>query len=336
MSSVRVKVRGIYTTALTHILLQGGLTLVQPSPAIVERFGLAPAQGEEEINIYDRPDKQGILIEGDEEKVRAVLALLRSALPHAIARAPHEAPPPSQTKGTWLSWAEFVKLRREPVDLEFPLTCKLALDALRAQCISTLPHHHLLKVMDAAAVDEAERGLAAHPDQAQDLALGLKRELIYPHFGRGRAVVVEHVKPEGNLITLRGRVSDFRPGEALTLERTFQAGGDYDGLGLPREEGDRGLVEIVEGSWVSRRSYLSAQGILKGELYNINTPAELYQGTVRYLDLEVDVVRWPDGSVGVIDRERLERAVARGFITREAASKALAEATGLEARLKRP
>jgi len=37
---LKAKVRGIYTTALTKLLLENGFEIVQPSQAIKSRFGI--------------------------------------------------------------------------------------------------------------------------------------------------------------------------------------------------------------------------------------------------------------------------------------------------------
>jgi len=38
---LRARVRGIYATALTKLLMEGGFEVVQQSPVIAERFGVA-------------------------------------------------------------------------------------------------------------------------------------------------------------------------------------------------------------------------------------------------------------------------------------------------------
>jgi len=54
---------------------------------------------------------------------------------------------------------------------------------------------------------------------------------------------------------------------------------------------------------------------------------------VRYLDLEVDVVRYPDGEVELVDEEELARKVREGIIPEALADRALAEARALAAAL---
>ena len=120
---------------------------------------------------------------------------------------------------------------------------------------------------------------------------------------------------------MTGVVTDWADG-VLTLHRTFSAGGRYDSLGAPKLAGDYGTIEVVNGGWVLRRTYHRADGTLIGELYNVQTPAEVGPGVVRYTDLEVDVLRLPDGRVEVVDEEDLEAAVRARAISRDVAEKA--------------
>jgi hypothetical protein len=108
----------------------------------------------------------------------------------------------------------------------------------------------------------------------------------------------------------------------LVLERTFSPGGHYDSLGDAKLAGDHGTIEVAEGSWTLRRAYYRANGQLIGELFNIQTPAEFHPGEVRYIDLEIDVVRRPDGAVEIVDEEDLAEAVRVGGITPDLAATA--------------
>ena len=56
---------------------------------------------------------------------------------------------------------------------------------------------------------------------------------------------------------------------------------------------------------------------------------------MRYLDLEVDVVRRPDGGVELVDEEELRRKVEEGLIPEALALRALEEARSLAEGLKR-
>jgi len=87
----KVRVRGIYATALTKLLLDKGFTIVQPSLVIAERFKMAPIEEEPDVVISDREDKHGVLAVGLEEHLSAVLKALREEAPDTIIRkAPFE------------------------------------------------------------------------------------------------------------------------------------------------------------------------------------------------------------------------------------------------------
>jgi hypothetical protein len=190
------------------------------------------------------------------------------------------------------------------------------------------------KVIDAPRVDAAEGELAAHPERAAELTAKLKEELVYGHYTPGRVLEVRHVKPEGRVHVFRGRVEAFREGY-LRLVRQFRGGGRYDGLRVPKEEGDYGYFEVAEEGRVARCTYFGAGGTPKGAIYNVNTPAEFYPDGVRYIDLEIDVIQRPDGSLEVADTSELENKVQQGFLTPALAERARAVARELTEALAR-
>jgi probable ribonuclease FAU-1 len=138
----------------------------------------------------------------------------------------------------------------------------------------------------------------------------------------GAEITLEHGKVGRRTIRTRGTVARFAAG-ALTIARRFKAGGRYDSLGERILSGDYGLIEVVEGGWVLRRAYFRANGDLVGELFNVQTPVHFLPGVVRYTDLEVDVVRLPNGKVRVVDEEDLAVLVRAGGIEPRLADTAL-------------
>lgn len=42
---------------------------------------------------------------------------------------------------------------------------------------------------------------------------------------------------------------------------------------------------------------------------------EIYPDKARYVDLEVDIVRWPDGKKEIIDKEKLKEHYEEGIIS---------------------
>jgi hypothetical protein len=311
--TLNVRVRGIYATALSTWLSEQGFRVVEASPVIAERLGLS-CDGTADVRLRDRPDHQGVRLEGARSGCAALARRLAELLPDAVPRA---------LRGGPASW-----------EVEFPAGSKRALDAVRASVWPTLPGHHQLKIVAQEAVDRAERELAPGHASAESLAAELHQRFIIDALRPGRQVVAEHVKPDGRELKLPGRVASLEGGR-LCLTRSFRQGGTYDSLNAPRRGDDYGEIEQLEGSWVSRRRYLRASGALIGELYNIQTPTELYPHGVRYLDLEVDVARWPDSRVEVVDRPDLDQAVRAGFIQPKLATKALEVAESVQVALRR-
>ena len=77
---VAVRLRGIYTTALTQLLREAGHDIVQASPAIQRRFDESFGQTPFDVTCETGPDQQGVAIHGDPEAV----ATLREELLVAV------------------------------------------------------------------------------------------------------------------------------------------------------------------------------------------------------------------------------------------------------------
>jgi Ribonuclease G/E len=86
MRTLRANVRGIYTTALTKLLLDNGFEIVQPSPAIKKRFGLQENPTPPDLKIKDRYDLQGIRVLGTSEAVNKFQSILHSAFVDVLTR----------------------------------------------------------------------------------------------------------------------------------------------------------------------------------------------------------------------------------------------------------
>jgi len=307
-SGIGVRVRGIYTTALTSLLLQGGFRIADPSPAIRERFRLPEDPVLPEVRIRDQADRQGILLVGSEDAVRAVVQALRRELPLVVVRR-------SSRNGGLIC------------TVDFPAPVKAFLDQVRARHAPTLPGHHRLRACDDGRLREAEaRGGGA------DWAQALERALVWDRVVPGAPYRIHHRKPGARTLVLRGTVERVEPGRVV-MRRTFRPGGTYDSLGAEKRVGDWGLVELEQGAWWTRRRYFRQEGEGIGEIYNVNTPVEIYPEFATYVDLEVDVVRFPDGRVEVVDTEDLEARVRQGVLPRALAHLALHEAQDIALRL---
>ena len=92
---------------------------------------------------------------------------------------------------------------------------------------------------------------------------------------------------------------------------------------IAKETGDYAITKVKPGGWLVENRYFSSRGELKGVYININTPAEVVRGLVRYLDLGVDVVAKPREEPKVLDLEELEGAYMAGIITKAIYERAL-------------
>ena len=203
--------------------------------------------------------------------------------------------------------------------LEFPSLSKTKLDEIRSKVVATIKDHHKLKANDfSLLVDFGEKILAKLPEHHVIIneATDFTFLEIFPSLGS--EVCIDHVKLNGRTLFLSpGYVIKSDPNERkLKLKRMFKAGGKFDGLDLPKEAGDYGVMEVKEGDWFVKTTYFSRDGMYKGEYFNINTPVELYPEPhrVRYVDLEVDLIKTED-SIHVIDLEKLEYAKEENIVT---------------------
>ncbi|MFC5365552.1 DUF402 domain-containing protein [Salinirubrum litoreum] len=75
--STSVRIRGIYTTALTELLLAEDYDVVQASPAIRRRFDADVAGGDHDVAVETTDDRQGVGVEGEPPAVAELTARLR-------------------------------------------------------------------------------------------------------------------------------------------------------------------------------------------------------------------------------------------------------------------
>ena len=74
--TTRVRVRGIYTTALTQVLLSEGYDVVQASPPIRRRFDEAFEDGDHDASVETTDDRQGVGVTGTPEAVGSLVDTL--------------------------------------------------------------------------------------------------------------------------------------------------------------------------------------------------------------------------------------------------------------------
>jgi hypothetical protein len=132
----------------------------------------------------------------------------------------------------------------------------------------------------------------------------------------GSLVDVEHVKPSGLAFRLGQATIESLDEKQLAYSRTMRSNGFYDGLGVKKEAGDKAVSETKMGDWCITTKYFSNSGKWKGTYINLNTPVEVYPTAIRYVDLEVDICIQPDGTIKVLDMEKLEKTLERGFVSK--------------------
>ena len=84
--SYKVRIRGIFSTALTQLLLNSDFIPTQCSEIIKERFEKHFSESEPDIIIEDGNDKKNLFISGHKEGISNLLDLLREKYPNIIIR----------------------------------------------------------------------------------------------------------------------------------------------------------------------------------------------------------------------------------------------------------
>jgi len=446
----RVRVRGVYSTAITKLLLDQDFDIVQPSVTIKERFGLEESNESPDLDVFDRRDHQGVEALGMAEPIDSFASVLKSRLDDVIVRkwavtadgiykgivkstdpvtgsvlvdigpttgriderelskpdlkqvvvqvdrrrmgakeplltteikipgkyailmpgrvvrvsrkirdmqtrsrliqlgeelAPRNwgilwrtasaDQPPETLKNEITELAksgEAVMGKAEEVDapstlwegshfmdLEFPALSKRKLDEVRGSIVPTLEDHHYYKACGervSLALDMAEKLLKkGYPNEEVQRLFKQTVEAEYPTVGS--FIAMEHVKLDGKVFHLgKALVEAFDEDKSLIqFTRVFEREGTYNGLKTRKEPGDRAVTEAKLGEWHLETQYFSRDGRNKGMYINFNTPIELYPYWIRYVDLEVDVVVWPDGKKEVLDEDKLKKAAEEGLVT---------------------
>jgi hypothetical protein len=221
-------------------------------------------------------------------------------------------------------------------DIEFPAEVKQALDKTRAKIKPTVVKHHFYKSAGyASLVDLAEMVIEERPEERKYMASKLEKIVSRDMPRVDDPINIEHVKLDGrNIVLARGRVIE-NTSKGFVIRRQFRhtsrklkISQEYPRNGsVSRDEGDYALTYVVPEAFTLVTKYFSRKGDLKGTYVNINTGVEVYPSNgsspsrIRYVDLEIDVVKAPvEDPPRIIDQHLLKRAVQRGFITEEMAN----------------
>ena len=223
--------------------------------------------------------------------------------------------------------------------IKIPYEAKRRLDEIRGKVTPTIPNHHFYKSLNsefALVVDLAEKIISKNPELKEEVTEQVKEIILQKYPKIGEIIEIEHAKLNGKRIHLTpGKIIE-KTNNPLTLKlmRKFRSGGVYDALNIPIEEGDYGITEITQGSWYMKTSYYNKEKELKGEYYNISTGIEIHPQKVTYIDLAIDIVRWPNNDVKVVDKEELEEAYKKGIITEKYYKEILKNVEILEEKIK--
>ncbi|MWV38621.1 DUF402 domain-containing protein [Natrialba sp. INN-245] len=93
--------------------------------------------------------------------------------------------------------------------------------------------------------------------------------------------------------------------------------------------------ETAVGSYSTIRSKSAiidrgSDGGTNGTYVNVCTPVEPFPDEIRYVDLCVDVIKRPDGTVEIVDAAELEAGVDEGLVGEDLAEKAESVAEAVE------
>ena len=276
--------------------------------------------------------------DSDDADLDALDEALAAAAGHAEAIDAGLADGPPVGDGPHRYWAgldtAFVWFGRES---------RFALDDRRREVTATMPGHHRIKAgarAASAAVDFVEavcpgagagRGGTGGKGGSHDDAFPF--DAVTRQFGpqEGDTVRLDHGKPDGRRVVLgEAKVIERDTGGTIRVRREMASRGTYDALGTERRPGDVAVTKLTEGKWWYPTVYRSADGESRGTYVNVCTPVEVFPEAVRYVDLHVDVVKRPDGTVERVDDDELEDAVAAGEIPEVLAERARQVAGAVE------
>lgn len=240
------------------------------------------------------------------EKLETEIATLVKKIRVLYERASHAEAPTLLIEGSYF------------MDVEFPWFSKRGMDKLRASVAPTLEGHHFYKSCGgkvSAALEMAEK-LLEKGQGISEVEKSFKEQILGEFPEVGSLVNVKHVKPSGLAFRLGQATIKSLDEKQLAYSRMMRSNGFYDGLGVKKEAGDKAVSETKMDDWCITTKYFSNSGKWKGTYINLNTPVEVYPTAIRYVDLEVDICIQPNGTIKVLDMEKLEKTLERGFISK--------------------
>jgi len=214
--------------------------------------------------------------------------------------------------------------------LWFGRESRFALDGHRRDVVATMAGHHRTKAGSSSASGAVDFVEAVCPDAGEgEFPFGAVTGQFGPR--EGDRIGIGHGKPDGRCYDLGpGEVTACGSDGAVAVRRELTPGGTYDALGGEIQPGDVAITKFREGRWWYPTVYRGEDGEKRGTYVNVCTPIEVFPRTVRYVDLEVDVVKYPDGGVERVDEDELAAAVEAGAVSESLAAKARSVAEAVE------
>ena len=212
------------------------------------------------------------------------------------------------------------------INIEFPADTRLKFDEIRREIenINTLNNHHYYKICGyefGEVVKFAENVVS----KDNSLKETMEREMEHyftRYFPKLNSLVrITHAKVDGRVfhLTPGNLVEHDMETKYMKIHRKILGSKKkyYDGLNLTKEEGDYAMNSFNLGNWYMKTEYFDRKGGVKGEYWNVSTPIEFYPhpSNIYYLDLEIDLVKLPDGEIVVLDEDKLEKVYDEGFIS---------------------
>ena len=202
------------------------------------------------------------------------------------------------------------------ITIYFPLGAKKTLDSIRSQVAPTIRNHHWLKAVGRVTSylvdfieDYLSNSVPLDMEKISDLVMDYVKSSAMPKVGD--VIKIFHIKPSLRRVILGPakiiEITNINGYTEYILFRKFSPGGHYDGINAPKETGDYGVTIAREYDTKLITAYFDMNSNLKGIYININTPIEIYPNSIRYIDLEVDVVRTFNGEVMILDRQKLQK-----------------------------
>jgi protein associated with RNAse G/E len=120
-------------------------------------------------------------------------------------------------------------------------------------------------------------------------------------------------------------------GDRLVFEGTFDRSVEHKDLGHI-EKGTISVEHYWLGGWYSIFRFHRPDRTIRNYYCNVNMPPSFVGSTLDYVDLDLDIVAWPDGSYSILDVDEFEENARRFSYpesVRDRARMALEELVGL-------